>query len=172
MTADLGQACEALSRCRALRQSGVVEAVLRGEFQSWLRRIFPDTEDQRWINRYGEGAEAHTMVGVAGGAVANRFVDNLVGSTTIEYEADLRSTAKRAQGLRQVTEHAAGLIRSGVPVSRVRGILSDTVDWYAYDVTLAPGVAVGDCTGAPTTSNFLKSTPLWRWLTINRRRNG
>ena len=146
MTTDLGQAREAMARCRALRQSGAVEAVLRGEFQSRLRRIFPDAEDERWINHYGEGAEAHTLVGVAGGAAANRFIDNLIGSTTIEYEADLRNTAKREQGFGQVKEHAAGLIRSGVPVSEVRGILSDTVDWHAYDVRLAPGVAPGDCT--------------------------
>jgi len=146
MSADLNQAGQAIVRCRALRQKGAVEAVLRGELQSWLRRIFPDVEDERWINHYGEGAEAHAKVGVAGGEVANRFIDNLIGSTTIEYEADLRIPAKREEGFGQVKEHAAGLIRSGIPVSQVRGILSDTVDWYAYDVVLDPGIAPGDCT--------------------------
>jgi len=63
MSADLTQVREAIGRCRALRDKGVVEAVLRGEFQSRLRRIFPDPEDERWINYYGEGAEAHTKVG-------------------------------------------------------------------------------------------------------------
>lgn len=146
MSADVNQAREAILRCRALRQKGAVEAVLRGEFQSWLRRIFPDAGDERWINHYGEGAEAHAKVGVAGGALANRFIDNLIGSTTIEYEADLRIPAKREEGFGQVKEHAAGLIRSGVPISQVRGILSDTVDWYAYDVVLDPGIEPGDCT--------------------------
>lgn len=146
MSADLDQAREAIARCRGLRQNGVVEAVLRGEFQSRLRRIFPGADDEGWINHYGEGAEAHTKVGVAGGRAANRFIDNLIGSTTIEYEADLRITAKRDEGYRQVKEHLVGLIRRGSPVSQVRGILSDTVDWYAYDAVLDPGVAPDVCT--------------------------
>ncbi|MCS3902093.1 hypothetical protein J2T55_000085 [Methylohalomonas lacus] len=146
MRTDLYQAREAIARCRALRQKGVVEAVLRSEFQSRLRRIFPDMEDESWINHYGEGTEAHTRVGVAGGVAADRFIDNLIGSTTIEYEADLRIAAKREEGYRQVKEHAAGLIRRGTPVSQVRGILSDTVDWYAYDVVLVPGVESEACT--------------------------
>lgn len=146
MSADLAQAREALVRCRALRQSGAAESVLRGEFQSWLRRIFPDADDESWINHYGEGAEAHTTISVGDGAAASRFIDNLIGSTTIEYEADLRITAKREEGHRQVRQHAAGLVRRGVPASQVRGILSDTVDWYAYDVKLDPGVEPGDCT--------------------------
>lgn len=146
MTADLDQAREAIARCRALREGGAVEAVLRGEFQSRLRRIFPDTENEHWINHYGEGAEAHTTVGTAGGGAASRFIDNLIGSTTIEYEADLRIAAKRAEGYRQVAEHAAGLIRRGVPASQVRGILSDTVDWHAYDVTVAHSIDAEACT--------------------------
>lgn len=46
MTADTHQAREAIRRCRELRNSGVVEAVLRGEFQSRLRLIFPDCADE------------------------------------------------------------------------------------------------------------------------------
>lgn len=145
MNADLNQAREAIRRCRALRDNGAVEAVLRGEFQSHLRRIFYEPQDERWINHYGEGAEAHTIIGTGDGAVANRFIDNLIGSTTIEFEADLRITAKRTEGFRQVKEHAAGMIRRGVPVSQVRGILSDTVDWYAYDVTLDPNAEPEAC---------------------------
>ena len=140
MTVDLAQAREAMVRCRRLRDKEAVEAVLRGEFQSRLRRVFPNADDERWIDHYGEGAEAHTIIGTSGGASANRFIDNLIGSTTIEYEADLRIAAKRAEGFRQVKEHAAGLVRSGVPISQIRGILSDTVDWYAYDVDLASGI--------------------------------
>ena len=124
----------------------MVEAVLRGEFQSRLRLIFPYTADQTWINHYGEGAEAGTQVGQAEGAVANRFIDNLVGCTTIEYEPDLRIAAKRKQGFAQVREHVAGLVRSLVPVSQVRGILSDTVEWLAYDAELAAGTDPAACT--------------------------
>ncbi|WP_027068450.1 N-6 DNA methylase [Euryhalocaulis caribicus] len=146
MSSDLGQAREAIVRCRGLRQKAVVEAVLRGEFQSRLRRIFPDSDDEGWINHYGEGAEAHTKVGTKTGKAADRFIDNLIGSTTIEYEADLRNKAKRDEGFNQVKEHAAGLIRAGAKDSQVRGILSDTVEWYAYDVALRAGVDPASCT--------------------------
>ena len=146
MTGDIGQAREAIRRCRELREAGKVEAVLRGEFQSRLRLIFPEPSNQGWINHYGEGAETGTKVGQADGGVANRFIDNLVGSTTIEYEPDLRIAARRDQGLAQVREHVAGLVRSLVPVSQVRGILSDTVDWLAYDAEVTGGSDPTACT--------------------------
>src|SRR3546814_4221894 len=78
-----------------LRDAGHVEAVLRSEFQGRLRLMFPDTAHETWINNYTEGTEAHTKVGTGSGKAASRFIDNLVGSTTIEYESDLRNTAKR-----------------------------------------------------------------------------
>jgi hypothetical protein len=145
MITDTAQAKEAIRRCREFRESGKVEAVLRAEIQSRLRLIFPSVEDEAWINHYSSGTEFHTKIGKAGGKIADRFIDNLVGSTTIEYEADLRISAKRDEGFAQVREHAAGLVRSGVPASQVRGILSDTVDWYAYDVELAKGVGSSSC---------------------------
>ncbi|WP_299309917.1 hypothetical protein [uncultured Croceicoccus sp.] len=137
MTADIEQARQAIARCSALRQQAKVEAVLRGEFHSWLRRIFPEQADERWIDHYGEGAEALTKIATGAGTDANRFIDNLIGSTTIEYEADLRNKAKFDEGYRQVREHAAGLIRKGVPVSQVRGVLSDTVEWCPSSEHLA-----------------------------------
>ncbi len=146
MKDDIAQAREAIRRCRELRQAGKVEAVLRSEFQSRLRLIFPDATDQAWINHYSEGTEAATKVAQPEGDIANRFIDNLVGSTTIEYEPDLRILAKREQGFAQVREHVAGLIRGGVPVSQVRGVLSDTVDWHAYDAELVAGIDPAACT--------------------------
>lgn len=146
MTGDIAQAREAIRRCREFRNAGKVEAVLRSEFLSRLRLIFSSVEDESWINHYSAGTEAHTKVGKAGGKIADRFIDNLVGSTTIEYEPDLRIQAKRDEGFNQVKEHAAGLIRNNVPMSRVRGILSDTVEWYAYDVKLPPDIAPAACT--------------------------
>lgn len=151
MTEDIEQAQEALRRCRAFREAGKSEAALRSEFASWLRRIFPDARDKNWINHYSEGTEAATKIGKAGGATANRFIDNLVGSTTIEYEGDLRVATKYEEGYGQVREHASGLIRGGVPVSQVRGMLSDTVAWHAYDVELAAGVEPASCTAADIT---------------------
>ena len=146
MIADVAQASEAIRRCRSLRDAGKVEAVLRGEFHSHLRLIFQSPEDIGWINHYSEGAEAHTKVGKTGGKTADRFIDNLVGSTTIEYEADLRIKAKRDEGYGQVKDHVAGLIHNGVPISQVRGVLSDTVDWFIYDAVLPPGVDPAKCT--------------------------
>ena len=93
MTADLARIRETIGRCRMLRDAGRVEAVLRSEFQGRLRLMFPDTAHETWINNYTEGTEAHTKVGTRSGKAASRFIDNLVGSTTIEYESDLRNTA-------------------------------------------------------------------------------
>lgn len=148
MTADIARISDTIARCRMLRSAGRVEAVLRSEFQGRLRLMFPDAAHETWINNYTEGTEAHTKVGTASGKAASRFIDNLVGSTTIEYESDLRNTVKRDTGYAQVQEQAAGLVRAGMPVSTVRGVLSDTVEWYAYDAVLAPGVDPSACTAA------------------------
>jgi hypothetical protein len=94
------------------------------------------------------------------GATAARFIDNLIGSTTIEYEADLRIPAKRQEGFRQVQDHVAGLVRSGVAVSQVRGILSDTVEWYIYDVTLNAGITPAHCTAADISLSLVEELQL------------
>ena len=146
MTVDLEQAKETIRRCHGYREAGKAEAVLRSEIASRLRRIFTSVDDEAWINHYTAGTEAHTKVGLAVNVVANRFIDNLIGATTIEYEADLRIAAKHDEGFAQVKDHMAGLIRKGVPVLQVHGILSDTIEWYAYDVALAPGIDPADCT--------------------------
>ena len=146
MTAETRQVEELITRCVRLRASGASEAVLRSEFVSHLRLVFSQPEDESWINHYSTGTEAYTRVGQPGGGTASRFIDNLVGSTTIEYEADLRINAKKREGYRQVKEHAAGLIRSGIPPSQVRGVLSDTVDWHVYDVSLEAGAQPETCT--------------------------
>ena len=146
MTADVFNALEAIERCRALRDASANEAVLRSTFESYLRAIFDLTEDQRWINHYGEGAEAHIKIGGKDGSESNRFVDNLIGSTSLEYEADLRTKAKFDDGYRQLREYTSASIRDGADVSQVRGILSDTVEWRIYDVVLKQGVDPENCT--------------------------
>lgn len=146
MTENIEQAKELIKRCITFRDKGEVEAVLRSEFLSRLRVVFPDTQDDTWVNHYTKGTEAHTTIGKSDGTTASRFIDNLVGSTTIEYESDLRVPAKWDEGYGQVKEHAVGLLRSGVPASQVRGILSDTIYWYAYDVSLTPNIEPTACT--------------------------
>ena len=146
MMADKDQAIATIRRCRRLRDAGKSESVLREELVSRLRGIFPSGEDEWWINHYTQGSESLTLVGKAGGGTFHRFIDNLVSATTIEYEADLRVPAKYEEGLGQVKEHVAGLIRGGVPVSQVRGILSDTVEWHVFDARLATATDPGCCT--------------------------
>lgn len=148
MTSDIASISETIGRCRMLRDADRVEAVMRSEFQGRLRLMFPDNMHENWINNYTEGTEAHTKVGMTSGKTASRFIDNLVGSTTIEYESNLRNNVKRDVGYAQVQEQTAGLVRAGLPISTVRGVLSDTVEWYAYDVALAAGVDAANCTAA------------------------
>lgn len=146
MSHNIRQAKEAIRQLRALRDAGKKEAALRSHFLTCLSRIFPERVDQGWIDHYGEGTEARTVVGQTGGTTANRFIDNLIGSTTIEYEIDLRIAARREGGMSQVREHVAGLVRDGCPVHQVRGILSDTVEWEAFDAELINSVSPIECT--------------------------
>ncbi len=146
MPNQLTSARQMISRCRRLRDEGRPEAVLRSELASRLRQIFPEDADQAWIDHYTEGTEAFTQIAKIDGTTASRFIDNLIRSTVIEYETDLRLEARWIQGYKQVKEYAAGTVRSGVPVSEVRGILSDTIDWHVYDVGVADGVSPDECT--------------------------
>ena len=153
MPANVDVAQQCIARCIQLRDEGRSEAVLRNEFSSWLRSIFPDAEDLSWINHYSEGTEAGTRIGRANGSTSQRFIDNLVRATVIEYEADLRQRPRFNQGYRQVQEYVAGAIRGGTAVSQVRGVLSDTVDWYIYDATVTEGINPEDCTPDDITLN-------------------
>lgn len=157
MTWSLTAARNLIARCGELRKQGRSEAVLRAEFQSWLRQIFPDPEDEAWVNHYSEGAEAHTKIGITGGSTASRFIDNLIRSTVIEYEADLRKTALREHGLDQVREYIAGTVRAGTLISQARGVLSDTVEWHVFDATLAPGIRPEACTKSDITLHEIDS---------------
>ena len=145
MADNVGAAQHMISRCSRLRNEGRPEAVLRSELASRLRQIFPETADQLWIDHYTEGTEAGTRIARHDGGLSPRFIDNLIRSTVIEYEPDLRSEARWNQGYQQVREYAAGAIRSGIPISQVRGILSDTVDWYVFDVRLEAGISPTSC---------------------------
>ena len=160
MTANLEQAREAIRRCHSHHQIGQPEAVLRGELGSRLRLIFPSPEDDAWIDRYTAGAEARVTVGMSDGGTAHRFIDTLVGATTIEYEADLRVPATYQNGLDQVKDHVTGLIRAGVPLSQIRGILSDTVEWYVYDAELSAGVDPANCTAQDITLSLMDELDL------------
>ena len=144
MTWSVAAARSLIARCTQLRDDGRTEAVLRAEFQSWLRQVFPDPSDGAWVNHYSEGSETHTRIGLPAGGIANRFIDNLIRSTVIEYEADLRQARLRDHGLDQVREYIAGEVRAGTPISQARGISSDTVEWHVFDAKLASDLKPAD----------------------------
>jgi len=157
MPDQLTSARQTISRCRRLRDEGRPEAVLRSELASRLRQVFANDVDQQWIDHYTEGTEAATRIAQRDGLIARRFIDNLVRSTVIEYEPDLRLEACWNQGYQQVKEYTAGAIRSGIPESHVRGILSDTVDWHVYDAGVTTGVAPNACTPDDITLSEVES---------------
>src|SRR3989442_7811009 len=146
MTWSVAAGTALVARCLQLRDAGQSEAVLRAEFQSRVRSVFHDPDDESWVTHYSEGAEAHTRVGVAGGGAVSRFIDTLIRSTVIEYEPDLRSPAVWQHGWEQVREYVAGAVREGAKISQVRGVLSDTVAWYVFDTGLTPGTDPSACT--------------------------
>jgi methylase of polypeptide subunit release factors len=157
MSWSLDAAKNLIARCSQLRAAGRTEAVLRAEFQSWLRQVFPNPEDESWVNHYSEGAETHTKIRTDAGATASRFIDNLVRSTVVEYEADLRHAGIREHGFDQVREYVAGTVRAGTPISQIRGVLSDTVEWHIFDAELAAGAAPQACKKSDVTLREIES---------------
>jgi methylase of polypeptide subunit release factors len=107
------------------------EEVLKQNFLTYLPTMFPTRP--AWIARHIQGAEAHTTYADEK-RTRSAFIDNLVGYTSIEWEHDLRKKTTFATGYFQVRQHVAGLINSGAPVEEVIGVLSDTVEWHAYQI--------------------------------------
>jgi hypothetical protein len=135
-----------LSECHGHIARGEHEATIRSVFNSHLRGV-AGTPLPWWAREHFVKTEAALRATRAGRAVTG-FADNLVGLTAIEYEKNLASAPVFAEGLRQVHEYVAGLLNSGAPHQSVRGVLSDTVRWYAYEVdsialTATPGRLAG-----------------------------
>lgn len=135
---QIREAVALIQRCHQLRGTAN-EHTLRTQFAARLHRVFPHPNDERWINHYVEGTEATAWIATPQG-LRIRFIDTLVRSTVIEYEPDLRDQRKRENGFRQVKTYAAAVIREGANPAQIRGVLSDTVEWYVYDVTVREGV--------------------------------
>ncbi len=107
------------------------EQVVRDHFTSYLRIIFPAIPT--WITEHVVGGEA-ALKTRKGEKETTGFVDNLIGLTPIEYEGDLRNSAKFNEGYGQVQKYCASLINGGNDPTQIIGILSDTVRWHAYRV--------------------------------------
>lgn len=136
---------ELIRRCQAHRDAGAKEKKMREEFVSHLRRVFPDTGDQGWIDHYIEGAETTQRTRAKGGGrPVVRFVDTLVRATVMEYEPDIRDRATYDHGRAQLQEYAANLIADGTPPEQAHAILTDFVKWEVYSISLRRAVAPKD----------------------------
>ncbi len=124
---------ECIDSCTEMRREGALEDVLRHNLSSFLRLMF--SNNPKWVELHVRGSEA--QVEFSRNQNEHRgFVDNLVGATAIEYEGNLQNRTKFRTGYLQVKEYCAGLLNLGYPIDNVRGVLSDTVQWYAYNVNI------------------------------------
>lgn len=120
--------------------SGAVEDRLRHYLSSKLPSIFPDSP--WWIQAHMEGTEAHVRFSV-GHRNREGFVDAVVGKTAIEYEKNLTQQLIFDEGYYQVKEYCAALYNIGIPEEEILGVLSDTVRWYGYSVTIVGEIEDG-----------------------------
>lgn len=109
-----------------------VESRIRENFTSYLRLIFPDNPS--WVNLHIECGEAAVGLSRRGRKVTG-FIDNCIDSTAIEYEKNLNIKSVFDEGYRQVKEYCAAFVNSGVEPSIILGVLSDTINWYVYEIT-------------------------------------
>lgn len=129
---------------QAMISSGAVEDRLRHHLSSKLPSIFPDSP--WWIQAHMEGTEAHVRFS-AGHRNREGFVDAVVGKTAIEYEKNLTQQVIFDEGYHQVKEYCAALHNIGIPAEEILGVLSDTVRWYGYSVTIVGDVEDGHLYG-------------------------
>ena len=143
-----------IRRCQVHRDNKQKEKMLREEFVSHLRAVFPG---ETWVGHFIEGAEAAVATGrTAKGRKAVGFVDTLVRATALEYEKDIRVAGARQEGLAQLREYVAAMIVAGTPVNQIRAILSDFVEWEVYEPTCTK---TGDATSV-TENDILLGTPV------------
>lgn len=129
--AELEAAREFIKHAMQLQAGGSKEAVLIRNLVSFLPSMFP--KGTTWLSHHIRDAEHQVQYGSESGE-RRAFIDSLVGYTTIEYEHDLRKAGVFQTGLGQVRQHVAGLINAKVPVEKIIGVLSDTLQWRAYRV--------------------------------------
>lgn len=105
-----------------------------------------------------EGTEAHVRFSV-GHRNREGFVDAVVGKTAIEYEKNLTQQVIFDEGYHQVKEYCAALHNIGIPAEEILGVLSDTVRWYGYSVTIVGDVEDGHLYG-PDNIELTQTQPL------------
>lgn len=112
---------------------GRKEDAIRYLFCTKLPMMFPD--NPWWITAHATLAEANSSFKIEE-RVKKGFVDVLIGKTAVEYEKDLTKKSVFEDGYRQVEEYCAGLLNEGASPNDIIGVLSDTVRWYSYDVSV------------------------------------
>lgn len=118
---------------QSLIESGAVEDRLRHYLSSHLPSIFPDSP--WWIEAHMIGTEQHVHFATTQGD-RDGFVDAVVGKTAIEYEKNLEIDRIFDEGYYQVKEYCAALYNLGIQENEILGVLSDTVRWYGYSITV------------------------------------
>lgn len=114
--------------------SGANESMLRHLFSVRLKSIFPDAP--WWIEEHTAGTESKVYFADSQGNSRMGFADTIVGKTAIEYERNLRIPNIFDAGYAQVKEYCAALCNAGIPQEEIYGVLSDTIHWYGYRVSL------------------------------------
>jgi methylase of polypeptide subunit release factors len=135
-TFEIDAAKRTIQESLRIRDQGVKEAVTRQTLVSGLADTFPASSRPWWVQHHILDAEANVEF-VEDGKNRKGFVDTVVGLTAIEYETDLRKSARFVTGKHQVQQYCAGLLNQGADPDRVRGVLSDGVEWHAYEIRLA-----------------------------------
>lgn len=120
-----------IGKALELMRGHEVESRMRENFTSYLRLIFPNNPS--WVNLHIECGEAAVRLQRRGKAVTG-FIDNCIDSTAIEYEKDLNIKSVFDEGFRQVKEYCAAYVNAGTDPSIVLGVLSDTINWFVYEI--------------------------------------
>lgn len=118
----------------ALMHAGVREDVLRHLLSANLPLMFP--ENPWWIREHSTGAEARVNYIDTAGLQRNGFIDSLVGMTAIEYERNLTIRAIYTDGYLQIKQYCSALLNQGISCENIIGVLSDTVNWFAFRVEI------------------------------------
>lgn len=117
------------------------ETKIRDNFTSYLRNMFPASS--KWVSYHIQGAETHVHL-IRKNKTISGFIDNCIDSIAIEYEKNLTIKSIFDEGYRQVKEYCAALVREGISIDMILGVLSDTLNWYVYAIELDSSISIED----------------------------
>ncbi len=126
--------------------NGSAEDRLRHLLSASLSKIFPDSP--WWIQEHVMGTETYLHFANPKGNDRNGFADAVVGKTVIEYEKNLKIPGIFKEGYHQVEQYCAALCNVGIDEIEILGVLSDTVRWYGYTISMIGNQDRGRLLGA------------------------